>query len=316
MKDDHILVTTSNDLTPTLSLAVPFYNEAGGITEFFERVVPVLEGLEISYEIVAVNDGSEDATLDELKRERERNDSIKVVSLTRNFGKEAALTAALDHCTGQAVIPIDADLQDPPELIGELLAKWREGYPVVIAQRIRREGESWLKKSTAHGFYRFFNRLSEIPIPPDVGDFRLMDRKVINALKVLGERNRFNKGLFAWVGYRTAIVRFDREGRKMGSSKWNLWKLWNFALDGIFSFSSVPLRIWTYLGATIATGSFAYALFILLKGRDPDAPGYASLMTAILFLGGIQLISLGVLGEYIGRIFKETKSRPVYLVDE
>jgi|TARA_B110000438_G_C15818726_1_gene653221 glycosyltransferase involved in cell wall biosynthesis len=312
-----IPVPNLDDSIPTLSLAVPFYNEAGGVSGFFERVEPILADLGVTYEVVAVNDGSSDSTLEELLAEKERNDSIRVVNLTRNFGKEAALTAALDHCIGQAVIPIDGDLQDPPELIGDLLAKWREGYPVVIAKRRRRDGEGFIKRTTAHGFYRFFNKLSEISIPEDVGDFRLMDRKVIDAMKLLGEGNRFNKGLFAWVGYRTATIDFDREGRRVGHSKWNYWKLWNFALDGIFSFSSVPLRIWTYLGAMIATASFSYALFILIRtlvyGRDAEAPGYASLMVVILFLGGIQLISLGVMGEYIGRIFRETKGRPLYI---
>lgn len=309
---------TPDDTLPLLSLAVPFFNESGGVRHFFHRVEPILKNLEISYEIVAVNDGSTDTTLAELLAERESNSAVRIIDLTRNFGKEAALTAALDHCLGRAVIPIDADLQDPPELIGDLLSKWHEGYPVVVAKRRRRDGEGILKRAAAHGFYRFFNQLSEVPIPSDVGDYRLMDRKVLDAVRALGERSRFNKGLFAWVGYRTAMIEFDREGRKTGASKWNLWKLWNFALDGIFSFSTVPLRIWTYLGASIASASFAYALFILIRtliyGRDAEAPGYASLMVVILFLGGIQLISLGVLGEYIGRIFKETKARPVYLV--
>lgn len=305
--------------SPVLSLAVPFYNEADGMRAFFDRVEGVLAKVEASYEIVCVNDGSRDSTLADLERERARDPRIRVVNLTRNFGKEAALAAALDHCRGEAIIPMDADLQDPPELVVQMVAHWREGYPVVVARRRRRQGDGWFKKTSAHGFYRLFNRMSETAIPADVGDFRLIDRRVLGALQQLKERNRFTKGLFAWVGFRTKEVWFDREPREAGTSKWNYWKLWNFALDGIFAFSTTPLRIWTYLGATIASGAFAYAAFIigrtLIFGRDPAAPGYASLIVVILFLGGIQLISLGVLGEYIGRIFKETKGRPIYLVD-
>lgn len=302
---------------PILSLAVPFYNEGEAVGLFFDRVIPLVQALGESFEIVCVNDGSRDDTLARLIAAREKHPSVRVVNLTRNFGKEAALAAALDYCRGKAVIPMDADLQDPPELVGEMVTKWREGFPVVIARRRRRDGEGLLKRKSAHLFYRLFNRVADNPIPADVGDFRLIDRRVLESMSLLKERNRFTKGLFAWVGYPTAEILFDREAREVGSSKWNYWKLWNFALDGIFSFSTAPLRIWTYLGALVAGGSFAYALFIiartLIYGRD--APGYASLMVVILFLGGVQLISLGVIGEYIGRIFKETKRRPIYLVD-
>jgi glycosyltransferase involved in cell wall biosynthesis len=304
--------------SPTISLAVPFFNESGGLGLFFQRVERVLDALAESYEIVCVDDGSHDSTLSELKAERTRNTRIRVVALTRNFGKEAALAAAMDHCRGEAIIPIDSDLQDPPELISAMVAKWREGYPVVVAKRRQRDGESWLKRFTAHTFYRLFNHMSETPIPLDVGDFRLLDRRVYESLNLLRERNRFNKGLFAWVGYRTATIDFDRDAREVGSSKWSFWKLWNFALDGIFSFSTAPLRVWTYVGVLIAAGAFLYALFViswtLIFGNE--APGYASLMVVLLFLGGVQLISLGVIGEYIGRIFKETKARPLYLVDK
>jgi polyisoprenyl-phosphate glycosyltransferase len=300
-----------------LSLAVPMYNEAEGVRAFFARVEPILDGLGEAYEIVCVDDGSKDATLAELRRERERNPRIRVLALTRNFGKEAALAAALDHCEGAAIVPLDADLQDPPELIVELVAAWREGYPVVVARRRQRDGESWFKRASAHAFYRLFNQVADRPIPADVGDFRLLDRRVLEALRQLKERNRFTKGLFAWVGFRTKEIWFDREARVAGTSKWNYWKLWNFALDGIFAFSTAPLRIWTYLGLLIAGAAFLYALFIVIWTLvfGNDAPGFASLMVAILFLGGVQLISLGVLGEYIARIFKETKGRPVYLVD-
>lgn len=299
-----------------LSVVAPMYNEAENLTYFFERVTKVLQKLNLSYEIVCVNDGSRDATLAGLLAQREKNPAIKVVDLSRNFGKDIALTAGIDHATGAAVIPIDSDLQDPPELIEELVKKWREGFEVVYATRRSRQGESMFKRATAVLFYKLFDRLTDVKMPRNTGDFRLIDRKAVEALKRLPERNRFLKGLFAWVGFRQTAVLYDREPRHAGTTKWNYWRLWNFALDGITGFSSIPLRVWTYVGMLISSCAFLYALFLIIRTfvHGKDWPGYASTMVAILFLGGIQLITLGVLGEYLARIYNEVKGRPLYLV--
>lgn len=300
----------------TFSLVVPVYNESPNIGPFYERVARVMQGLGEPYEIIFVNDGSQDDTLDRLLALAGKDPRVKVIDLSRNFGKEIALTAGIDHATGEAVIPIDADLQDPPELIPELVAKWREGYDVVYATRREREGETWLKRATAHLFYRVVEKITPIKIPRDTGDFRLMSRPVVEALKRLRERNRFMKGLFAWVGFKQTAVYYRRERRHAGKTKWNYWKLWNFALEGITSFSYIPLQFATYFGLTVALFAFIYALFIvvrtLLFGRD--VPGYPSLITVILFLGGVQLFAIGILGEYIGRIYSEVKQRPLYIV--
>lgn len=292
------------------------YNEEKGIDLFFGRVCPVLDSLNSSWEIVCVNDGSRDSTLEKLLEHHKRDPRIVVIDLSRNFGKEIALTAAIDHCSGRAVIPMDADLQHPPETIVEMVAKWKEGYEMVAAKRRSRSDETKLRSTTARWFYSLSRRMTVVPIPADVGDFRLMDRRVVDALKQLPERNRFMKGLFAWVGFRTTIIEFDCAPRAAGKSSFNIWKLWNFAIDGIVSFSSVPLRIWSYLGAMISLVSLLYALYLVVYtlafGRD--FPGYASLMVAILFLGGVQLISLGVIGEYLSRMYSEVKRRPLYLV--
>ncbi|AMR77103.1 glycosyltransferase family 2 protein [Cupriavidus nantongensis] len=300
-----------------LSLVVPCYNESESIDQFFASVMPVLESLDaLRFEIVLVNDGSTDDTLDQLIAHSHRDPRVRVVDLTRNFGKEAALTAGLDEALGDAVIPIDADLQDPPALIPELVRRWREGAEVVLAQRSSRACDSWLKRVTAGAYYRVHNRLSDQKLPVNVGDFRLMDRVVVNALKQMPERRRFMKGLFAWVGYRTVIVPYEREPRSAGHSKFSGWRLWNFALEGITSFSTMPLRSWTYIGVAIALGAFGYGAFIVARTLvlGIDVPGYASLLSALLFLGGIQLIGLGVVGEYVGRIYDEAKGRPIYLV--
>ncbi len=301
-----------------LSIVVPCYNEEPNIDYLFERLISVLEPLEMTYEIVCVNDGSKDNTLKLLVEYHQRNHAIKVVNFSRNFGKEIALTAGIDYTTGDAVIPIDADLQDPPELIGELIAKWRRGYDVVYATRRSRQGESWVKKFTAQNFYRIIQGLTSVKIPPDTGDFRLMDRKVVEALKQLPETNRFMKGLFSWVGYKQTSILYDRDPRFKGQTKWNYWKLWNFAIEGITAFSSKPLKIWSYIGVLISLISFLYAGFLIIRTLilGTDVPGYASLIVAILFLGGMQLLSLGILGEYLGRIHYEVKRRPLYLVRE
>ncbi|SOZ15396.1 prophage-derived bactoprenol glucosyl transferase [Cupriavidus taiwanensis] len=300
-----------------LSLVVPFHNEEAALAAFFARVLPILESIPATqFEIVCVNDGSTDSTLAMLVEQARREGRVRVIDLTRNFGKEAALTAGIDEALGDAVIPIDADLQDPPELIPMLVQSWRQGAEVVLAQRVSRTTDSFLKRISAAAYYRVHNCLSDLKIPENVGDFRLMDRTVINALKQLPERHRFMKGLFAWVGYRTVIVPYEREPRSAGHSKFSGWRLWNFALEGITSFSTMPLRSWTYIGVAIALGAFGYGAFIVARTLvlGIDVPGYASLLSALLFLGGIQLIGLGVVGEYVGRIYDEAKGRPIYLV--
>jgi len=303
---------------PELSIVIPVYNEAENLAYLFERLLTVLDRLGQSYEVVCVNDGSRDQTLNQLVLYHQQNPHIKVIDLSRNFGKEIALTAGIDYAQGRAVIPIDADLQDPPELIIDLVAKWQDGFDIVYATRRSRSGETWLKQLTAKAFYRTLGKMTQIEIPANTGDFRLMDRRVIEALKKLPERTRFMKGLFAWVGYRQTAIFFDREPRFQGQTKWNYWKLWNFALDGIFSFSLVPLKVWSYLGLGISLISLLYASYLVVRTLilGIDVPGYASLMVAILFLGGIQLISLGVMGEYLGRVYEEVKARPLYLVRE
>lgn len=301
---------------PELSLVIPCYNEEDNLDYLFERLQSVLEPLQSTYEIICINDGSKDNTLGRLIQHHQSNPRIKVINFSRNFGKEAALSAGLDFATGNAIIPIDADLQDPPELITELLAKWHEGYDVVNAVRRSRRGESWLKKFTANNFYRIIGKISSIPIPADTGDYRLLDRQVVEALKKLPERNRFMKGLFSWVGYKQTAIYFDRDPRKRGKTSFNYWKLWNFALDGITSFSSFPLKIWGYFGILISGFALFYGLFLVIKTLilGIDVPGYASTIVAILFLGGIQLITLGIIGEYIARMYEEVKNRPLYLV--
>ncbi|MBE9180472.1 glycosyltransferase family 2 protein [Oculatella sp. LEGE 06141] len=301
-----------------ISVVIPLHNEEPNIDYLFERLVQALTSLDLSYEIICINDGSRDRTLDKLIAHHHRNAAIKVISLSRNFGKEIAMTAGLDHAIGNAAVLIDADLQDPPELIGELVAKWREGYDMVYATRRSRQDESWLKRLTAEGFYSVIGRISQIPIPANTGDFRLLDRRVIEALKQLPERTRFMKGLFSWVGFKQTSVMFDRPQRHKGETSWNYWKLWNFALDGITSFSLLPLKIWSYVGGVLSFLAFLYASFLVIRTlvSGVDVPGYASIMVAILFLGGIQLVTLGFLGEYLGRVYEEVKGRPLYLVRE
>jgi glycosyltransferase involved in cell wall biosynthesis len=300
-----------------LSVVVPMYNEAQGVETFFSALLPVLEPLEMDLEIVCVNDGSRDGTLARLRDAAVADRRIRIVDLARNFGKENALTAGLDHCTGDAIVFVDADLQDPPELIPRFVTRWREGYDVVYGVRSSRAADTPLKRFTAGAFYRVFNLVSRVPIPEQTGDFRLIDRRVADALRRLPERNRFMKGLFAWVGFRQVGIHYERPARARGESSWSLWKLWNFALDGITGFTTAPLRIWSYVGALVALAAFAYGTFLILYTlvTGGDVPGFASLMIAVLFLGGIQLISLGVLGEYLGRLYQESKGRPLYLVD-
>jgi polyisoprenyl-phosphate glycosyltransferase len=302
-----------------VSLVIPMFNEAEVIAPLFEQLDAVLSSLKAyQFEIVCVNDGSTDATLAALRQKRLTHNHITVVDLSRNFGKEAALSAGLFVANGDAVIPIDADLQDPPEVIAELLAKWEEGFEVVLAKRGDRSSDSMAKRITARSFYRIHNAVADVEIPPDVGDFRLMDRVVINALNDLPEGRRFMKGLFAWVGFKTTTIEYRRDPRVAGSSKFNAWKLWNFALEGVASFSISPLRIWTYIGGVIALAAMSWGAWIALRTLiwGIDLPGYASLLVAVLFLGGLQLIGIGMIGEYLGRAFMESKRRPAYLIRE
>jgi len=306
----------SNQIPVKISVVVPLYNEEENIDVLFRRLLAVLEALNTSYEVVCVNDGSRDNTLKNLVEYHQRYPQIKVVNLSRNFGKDIAMSAGIDYSQGMAVIPIDADLQDPPELIAEMIEKWHEGYDVVYASRRVRIGESWFKRFSAEGFYQVINKLSRVSIPPNTGDFRLIDRRVVESIKKMPERQRFMKGIFAWVGYKQTSILFDREPRYQGQTKWNYWKLWNFAIDGITSFSFLPLKVWTYVGLIIALVSLVYASFLILRTiiLGIDVPGYASLMVAVLFLGGIQLLTLGIIGEYIGRVYEEVKGQPLYLV--
>ncbi|TRU14298.1 MAG: glycosyltransferase [Microcystis sp. Msp_OC_L_20101000_S702] len=306
----------SNQIPVRISVVVPLYNEQENIDALFRRLLAVLEALNTSYEVICVNDGSRDNTLKNLVEYHQLYPQIKVVNLSRNFGKDIAMSAGIDYSQGMAVIPIDADLQDPPELIAEMIEKWHEGYDVVYASRRVRIGESWFKRFSAEGFYQVINKLSRVSIPPNTGDFRLIDRRVVESIKKMPERQRFMKGIFAWVGYKQTSILFDREPRYQGQTKWNYWKLWNFAIDGITSFSFLPLKVWTYVGLIIALVSLVYASFLILRTIifGIDVPGYASLMVAVLFLGGIQLLTLGIIGEYIGRVYEEVKGRPLYLV--
>ncbi len=305
-------------MAPVLSLVAPMFNEAENVDAFHARAVAVLEALGEPFEIVLVNDGSKDDTLARLVELHRRDPRVKVVNLSRNFGKEIALSAGLDVASGEAVVPIDADLQDPPELIAEMVARWREGWDVVYAQRTSRSGESWVKRATSFAFYRVMRRLTPIDIPRDTGDFRLMDRRVVTALRELREHHRFMKGLFAWVGFRQVAIPYARDPRHAGQTKWNYLRLWNFAIEGITSFSFVPLQVASYLGGLVALLAFLYGGYFVARTLlfGADVPGYPSLLVIMLFLGGVQLLTLGVLGEYVGRIYAETKRRPLYVVRE
>ena len=300
-----------------VSVIVPMYNEIEVIETLFDTLQPILEALPTQYEIICVDDGSADGTREELLRRAELDPNIKTVLLSRNFGKEAAMTAAIDFAKGDAVIPIDADLQDPPELIPAMVDKWLSGYDVVYAKRVSRESDTAVKRNTAGIFYRVFNLLSEIRIPENVGDYRLMSRRVVDAVKLCPEKDRFMKGLFCWPGFNSYTLEFERQERVDGESKFNYWKLWNFALNGITSFSSFPIRLGVYIGLLVSAIAFLYGGSIALKTAlfGVDVPGYASLMVVVLFLGGIQIFFLGLMGEYIGRVYKEVKNRPIYIVD-
>jgi glycosyltransferase involved in cell wall biosynthesis len=304
-------------LTETyLSIVVPAYNEQEVLPEFHSRLVSVLDDLGCNAQVVYVNDGSTDDTERVLSFLRDQDSRVEVVDLSRNFGKEIAMTAGFDHAKGDAIVVIDADLQDPPELIPKLLTWYHKGYDVVYAQRISRSGEGVVKKITAFLFYRLIQATTRVKIPADTGDYRLLSRQSVDALIQLREQHRFMKGLYSWIGFSQKAVPYHRDPRKAGQTKWNYWKLWNFALEGFTSFTIGPLKIATYLGLSTACAALLYAVWVIYKTvtqGDPVA-GYPSLMVVILFLGGIQLISVGVLGEYLGRMFDETKQRPLYFV--
>ena len=304
--------------TALISIVCPVYNEEEMIPSFINTIMPVLSSINYPSEILFINDGSSDSTIDELLKAKQYYKNIRIIDLSRNFGKESALTAGLDRAAGEVIIPIDVDLQDPPELIPEFISYWEKGYDVVLAKRTDRSADSWMKKMTAKWFYKLHNAISQVKIPENAGDFRLITRKVLTAIKQMPENQRFMKGIFAWVGFKTAVVDYKRGQRKAGRSNFNTWRLWNFALDGLTGFSTIPLRIWFYVGFLMALLSFLYGSFIVILTLfwGVKTPGFASLFTAVLFIGGIQLIGIGVLGEYIGRIYMETKRRPSYIIDK
>jgi glycosyltransferase involved in cell wall biosynthesis len=316
--DLHAQLVKRGMVAPLLSVVVPVKNEEEGILPFVERVGAILDSIaaDSGWEILFIDDGSTDATLGAIVAANQRDGRVRALSLSRNFGKEAALSAGLDHARGNAVIPMDVDMQDPPEVLPEMVAKWRDGHEMVFGVRRCRDSDGWAKRVTAGLYYRAHNAVSSDKIPENAGDFRLMDRKVVDVIRAMPERNRFMKGLFAWAGFKQASVEYDRVERETGTTKFNYWKLWTLALDGITSASTVPLRIWSYVGALVALFALGYATFLAVETMifGNPVPGYASIMVSVLFLGGVQLISLGVLGEYVGRILTETKQRPLYVV--
>lgn len=301
-----------------LSIVIPVFNETDVLPEFHDQLSTSLNALNLRAEIIYVNDGSTDDSLRVLLSLRISDARVAIVNLSRNFGKEIAVTAGLDHVRGEAAVVIDADLQDPPEVIKDLVEKWREGYDVVYAKRRERRGDTWLKRKTAAAFYRTIRRLGEVTIPEDTGDFRLLNRRCLDALATCRERRRFMKGLFAWIGFKQTAIVYDRAPRFAGKTKWNYWRLWNLAIEGITSFTIAPLKLATYAGSIAAVSAFLYGTFIIARtivlGRD--VPGYASLMTVVLFSTGLQLVATGIIGEYVGRIYVETKGRPLYLLDK
>jgi len=301
-----------------LSVVIPCYNEESGVDALFARLLPVLDALAVPYEVVCVNDGSRDSTLERLVAAARRIPALKVVDLSRNFGKERALSAGLAHATGEVVVPMDADLQHPPEAIAAMIAKWREGYEVVYAVRNARTGQGLADKLFAKAFYWVFDNLSEVPLPREVGDFRLMDRKVVDAVNRMPERSRFMKGIFAWVGFRQTGVTYVQAERTVGTTKFGFLRLLRFAFDGLTSFSNFPLRIWGVIGAAISSLAFVYIVVRIIRTLiwGIDVPGYESILVSVLFLGGMQLLTLGILGDYLGRVFDEVKGRPLYIVRE
>jgi glycosyltransferase involved in cell wall biosynthesis len=302
----------------SITFVIAAYNEQAALPLMHARLAAVMDALDADAQVLYVDDGSRDGTWDVMQQLAAADPRVGLLRLARNFGKELALTAGLDHVDTDAAMVLDADGQDPPELVPQFVAKWREGYDVVYGTRLRRDGETWLKRATAAAFYRVMGRLSDTSIPRDTGDFRLISRRVLDALRQMRERQRFMKGLFAWVGFRQVSFPYEREARVAGGSKFNYWRLWNLALEGITSFSTVPLRLATYVGVFTAIVAFAWGLWIIARTvlwGDP-VQGWPSLMTAMLFLGGLQLVALGIVGEYLGRLYVEVKQRPLYLVGD
>lgn len=310
-------MTQSKTMSIDLSIVVPVLNEQTNIVSFLEQTVPQCEALQLVYELVFINDGSTDQTQVVLIDQISRVPQIKVVNLSRNFGKEVALTAGLDHASGQAVIPMDVDLQDPPELIGELYDKYQQGFDVVIAMRDCRDTDSFTKRFFAKLFHKLFNRMSDIETLEGAGDFRLMSRRVVDVVRAMPERTRFMKGMLSWPGFKTGYVTYDRPARDTGETKWRFSSLWKLALDGLFSFSTLPLKVWTYIGILLSLISVVYMLFTVLKTivMGVDVPGYASLLSVMLLIGGVNLMGIGIIGEYISRIFIEVKGRPLYVIE-
>ncbi|KPU54640.1 glycosyltransferase family 2 protein [Bacillus wiedmannii] len=303
----------------TITILVPAYNEEEVLNQLYSRLTGVFQGIpNYNFEILFVNDGSKDRTLDIIKEFRVNDKRISYVDLSRNFGKETAMIAGLDHAIGDAVIIIDADLQDPPELIPEMIKYWEQGYDDIYAKRRSRSGESWAKKWTAGKFYSLLKKTTRIPIQENTGDFRLLDRRCVEALKKIRETQRYTKGMFSWIGYNKKEILFDRDPRAAGETKWNYFKLMDLAIEGITSFTTAPLRLASFMGFTVSFLAFIYMIWIIIKTLmyGESVSGYPSMMTAILFIGGVQLISIGIIGEYLGRIFNETKQRPLYFVDE
>lgn len=303
----------------TISILVPCYNEESALRLFYVRTVEVIDELkEYDFEILFVNDGSQDGTLSIMQELHQRDSRVSYLDLSRNFGKEIAVIAGIDYLHGDAAIIMDADLQDPPELISEMIHWWQQGYDDVSAKRSSRAGESFFKKWTSHTFYRVLQHLTDIPIQPDVGDFRLLDRQCLDAVRLMRESQRYNKGIFSWIGFRKKEILFDRQARVSGKSKWNYWKLLNLAIEGITSYSIAPLRVASFMGVWLSALSILYMAYIVIRTLiyGGDVPGYPSLISIILFIGGIQLLFLGIIGEYLGRIFNESKCRPLYFVKD
>ena len=301
-----------------LSVVVPVYNESPNINPLCDRAAPVLERITPAWEIVFVDDGSTDGTLAAIRARHAEEPRIRGIAFSRNFGKEVAIAAGLDHARGRAVVIMDADLQHPPEVIETFVERWREGHIMVYGQRTGRDDESQVKRGFAHLFYRLFERFGEMSLPEGAGDFRLIDRRGVEVLRGLGERARFSKGLYAWIGFKQTGVPFVVEERRHGATKWNFTKLFRFAFDGITAFSTMPLRVWTYLGGVVSLMAIASAVYFVFEALiiGTDAPGYPSLIVSIMFFAGVQLMSLGIIGEYVGRIFAEVKRRPLYVVAE
>lgn len=302
-----------------ISILVPCYNEEVVLNQFYQRLSQVITNIpRYDFQFMFINDGSKDQTLDIMRELHEKDSRVSYVNLSRNFGKEIAMIAGIDYLTGDAAIIMDADLQDPPELIPEMISWWEKGYQDVSAKRRSRAGESFFKKWSSHAFYTILQKMSSVPMQRDVGDFRLLDKQCLNALRLMRESQRYTKGLFSWIGFEKKEVLFDRDARAAGKTKWNYWKLLNLAIEGITSFTIAPLRASAFIGCILAFIALLYMLFIVLRTLicGEDVPGYPSLVSIILFIGGIQLFFLGIIGEYLGRVFNESKFRPLYLVKD